>query len=235
MIWTVFSSDIGFTLFHAFPVSYFNNMCLLSSPALNVSVSLPPALCFPPVSYLTFPVCASCIVGMQMWVCKCYGKRRSRCVAARTESGQPGRADMPCMQFKSVYNMAPRGHHTRGSKLNGCILNSSPWHEWEGPPLSVSQSRSRRENCASHEGLYSFIFVRIPLAQTTCQAWQWTEFKRWAKLRTKMFSPPPGLLKVARVWGCLVFAGNVSSWPRHGSAIRKRNPLQLQRLNWWPS
>lgn len=36
--------------------------------------------------------------------------------------------------------------------------------------LSVSQGRSRRENYASHERLYSFISVRIPVSQRSCQA-----------------------------------------------------------------
>lgn len=166
-----------------FPVSYFQNISLF--------VSLPFPLCFFPslFPYLS-PVCASPILGMQIWICKCYGKRGSRCVTARTESGQHGRADMPCMQVKSVYNMAPRGHHTRARSLNGWTPRLVAWCEWEGPPLSVSQGRSRQENYASHEGVIFIHLCQNPslpdnLSRRTVR--QWTEFKRWVKLRTKIW------------------------------------------------
>lgn len=115
---------------------------------------------FLPISSSTFPVSASHILGMQIWICKCYGKRRSRCVTARTESGQHGRTDMPCMQVKLVYNMAPRGHHTRVWSFNGWIPDSSP-----GTSEKTTVGHSRQENYAS-----DFFFVRFPVSQTTCQA-----------------------------------------------------------------
>lgn len=78
--------------------------------------------------------------------------------------------------------------------------------------LSVSQGRSRRENYASHERLYSFISVRIPVSQRSCQAalygneqnlrdeWNWVQ-------NCDIFSAArccacqPGLVQVSKVWG----------------------------------
>lgn len=50
--------------------------------------------------YTSFPVPASHILVKQIWICKCYIKWQSRCVPARTEWGQCGHADTPCMQRK---------------------------------------------------------------------------------------------------------------------------------------
>lgn len=113
----------GFHIFSYFvPVSCFKN--LFNSQLLPHSLSF--ALCFSVVSLSVFPGYAIRILQKQIWICKCYGKQRSRCVTARTESGQHGHPDMPCMQVKLVYNMAPRGHHTHAQSLNGWIPNSSP-------------------------------------------------------------------------------------------------------------
>lgn len=185
---------MGFTLFLTSPVSYFKNISLFGfSSSLTLNFSCLSSSCsffflfsipFP------FPASASRILGMQIWICKCYGKRRSRCVTARTESGQHGRTDMPCMQVKLVYNMAPRGHHTRAQLLNGWIRILCIWCEWKGPPLSVSQGHSRQENYASREGV---IFIHLcqdsslPDNLSSRTVWQWTKFKRWVKLKTKMW------------------------------------------------
>lgn len=125
--------------------------------------------------FLLLFVCHPCFlpalvisIGKQIWICKLYGKWRSRCVTARTESGQHGHPDMPCMQVKSVYNMAPRGHRTRARSLNGWIPNSSPGTSGKGPPLSLSQDHGRHDN-ASHKELYQFIPVRVSVSRTTHQ------------------------------------------------------------------
>lgn len=180
------------------------------------------SLFFPPLPPNTpFLASASRILGMQIWICKCYGKRRSRCVTARTESGQHGRTDMPCMQVKLVYNMAPRGQRTRARSLNGWIPNSSFWCEWKGPPLSVSQGRSRRGNYASHEGLYSFISVRIPVSRRSCQAalygneqnlrdeWNWVQ-KCDIFSAARCCACQPGRVQVSMVWGYHLILGNES-------------------------
>lgn len=235
----------SFSPFFLFPTLKTSHYLSASSPTLNFSVSLPFALCVAPLSSPTFPVSASRILGMQIWICKCYRKHRSRCVIARTELGQHGHADMPCMQVKLVYNMAPRGLHTRAQKLNGW----TPQLLVEGPPLSVIQGCSRQENYTSREGLYSFIFVRIPVSQTTCQAalygnkqnlgdeWNWGQ-------KCDLFSAAeycacqPRLVEVSKVWGCHVIVGKTSSWLRHGCEIIKQNLFWLTEsqlmdcLNW---
>lgn len=48
----------------------------------------------------SFPVPASRIWVKQIWICKRSIKWQSRCVTARTEWGQHGHADAPCMQRK---------------------------------------------------------------------------------------------------------------------------------------
>lgn len=109
-------------------------ICLSSSRTVNVSISLSMLFIFSTHIFLyisTFPVSASRIFGMQIWICKCYVKHRSRCVTARTESGQHGRTDMPCMQVKLLYNMAPRGHRKRARSFNGWIPDSLPGASWK--------------------------------------------------------------------------------------------------------
>lgn len=73
---------------------------------------LPHLVC--PIS-TSFPVPASHILVKQIWICKCYIKWQSRCVTARTEWGQYGHVDTPCMQRKQ---QAPSGC------LQTCLITS---------------------------------------------------------------------------------------------------------------
>lgn len=122
-------------------------LCLSSFRSLFVP---PPSLSLPPA----FPVSASRISGKQIWICKCYGKWRSRCVTARTESGQHGHPDLPCMQVKLVYNMAPRGQRTRARSLNGWIPNSSPGASGKDHPCHSVRTAAEMKTTLSPEGLF---------------------------------------------------------------------------------
>lgn len=115
--WDLFSCGlIRASLFFSLslPLTKICNYFLSFSPTLSFSASLPFHFHF--IFFLTFPpftspISPSHILGMQIRICKCYGKHRSRCVTARTESAWTHRHALHASQI-GIQHGPERSPHT---------------------------------------------------------------------------------------------------------------------------